>query len=174
MLGMNTAVSSLVVQAMGRGKPDEAAAVTYNSLHLALAYMLPVALCFVIFPGFLIDLFAPGDLTPEAFAPVRAAGIFLLYYIAVYSVVDAGNLIFFGALKGAGDTPGVLKILSGCALTFLVVPMLLLKHMGYAGLHTYWWAFTAYVIALACWVTLRFRRGKWRNIRVVETAPPAP
>ncbi len=172
MLGLNTAVSALVGQAMGRGKPEEAATVARNTLHLALAYMAPVGLCIALFADPLISLFAPGDLTPEQFAPVRAAGIILLYYIAIYSVVDAGNIVYFGALKGAGDTPGVLMILCFSGTIFLILPMLALKSLGLAGLHTYWWALTVYVIGLAACVMLRFRRGKWRNIRVVETAPP--
>ena len=44
---------------------------------------------------------------------------------------------------------------------------------GMAGLHTYWWALTAYVMALAASVVLRFRGGRWRKIQVVETAPAA-
>ena len=171
MLGLNTAVSSLVGQAMGRGKPDEAATAAYNTLHLALAYMLPLALCIVIFPGFFMDIFAPGDLTPAEFAPVRATGVVLLYYIAVYSVGDAGSIIFFGALKGAGDTRGVLLILFCSGAGVLVLPIIALNAVGLAGLHTYWWAFTAYIIVLAGWTVLRFYRGKWRKIRVVETAP---
>ncbi len=171
MLGLNTAVSSLVGQAMGRGRPDEAALVARNTLHLALAYMVPVGFGIALFAGPLISLFAPGDLTPAQFAPVRAAGVVLLYYIAVYSVVDAGNIVYFGALKGAGDTVGVLLILVTAGTTFLVVPLLTLKAMGLANLHTYWWALTAYIMGLAGCVWLRFRLGKWRKIRVVETAP---
>ncbi len=173
MLGLNTAVSSLVGQTMGRGRPNEAATAAWNTLHLALAYMVPVGLAIALFADPLISLFAPGDLTPEQFVPVRTAGVLLLYYIAIYSVVDAGNIVYFGALKGAGDTPGVLLILVACGSCFLVIPMLLLKMAGMAGLHTYWWALTAYVMALAASVVLRFRGGRWRKIQVVETAPAA-
>ena len=118
-----------------------------------------------------MDLFAPGDLTPAEFAPVRAVGITLLYYIALYSLMDSGNLVFFGALKGAGDTLGIMFLLSGGLVLFLVLPIVTLKYLNQASLHGYWTFFTVYVIALAVGACLRFRLRRWHHIRVVETAP---
>jgi MATE family multidrug resistance protein len=83
MVGMNIALSSLVGQAMGRGKPLEAERVTANTLHLAFAYMLPLALFIAAAAGPLMDVFAPGDLAREDFLPVRKLGMAMLYFITV-------------------------------------------------------------------------------------------
>lgn len=173
MLGMNIALSSLVGQAMGRGKPLEAERVTKNTLHLAFAYMLPLAVFIAVAAGPLMDLFAPGDLTREEFLPVRRLGMILLYFIAIYSLVDAGNIVYFGALKGAGDTLGIMYMLLGGLVFLLVLPICLLKYLGEASVINYWIAFTVYIMLLAILAVFRFYRRGWHKIRVVETAPAA-
>ena len=166
MLGMNQAVASLVGQAMGRGNPDEAETATYSALHIALLYMLPLALLFFIYAGPLMDIFRPGDPGVD-YASIRATGIFLIWYIAVYSLVDACNIVFLGALKGAGDTFFVMLILGGTGLLVLVAPILVLKYFGYAQLHPLWIVLTLYVMAMALCAFLRFRHGRWQKIRLV-------
>ncbi len=171
MLGLNIALASLVGQAMGRGRPDEAERVTMHTLHLAFAYMLPMAAFFVLAAGPLMDIFIPGGMSPEAFAPVRELGIVLLYFIAIYSLADAGNIVFFAALKGAGDTLGVMYLLLGGLVLLLILPIVLLKALGLASVISYWSVFTVYVVLLAVGAMLRFYRRGWHRIRVVETAP---
>lgn len=171
MLGLNLAVAALVGQAMGRGKPEQAERVTMNTLHVTLLYMLPMSAFIALAPGPLMDLFAPGDLTAEQFAPVREQGILFLYFIAVYSLVDAANVVYFGALKGAGDTLGIMCILLGGLVFLLALPILTLNHLGMATVVNYWMVFTVYVMLLAGIAMYRFHRRRWHAIRVVETAP---
>lgn len=171
MLGLNIALSALVGQCMGRGKPDEAERVTRNTLHLAFMYMLPLAVFIAAAAGPLMDVFAPGDLSPAEFAPVRQLGMLLLYFIAVYSLVDAANIVFFGALKGAGDTLGLMYLLVGGLVFLLILPISVLKMQGLDSVVSYWMVFTTYVMLLAVASTYRFYRKGWHSIRVVETAP---
>jgi MATE family multidrug resistance protein len=173
MLGLNIGLSSLVGQAMGRGRPDEAERVTANTLHLAFLYMLPLALFVAVAAGPLMDVFKPGDLTGADFAPVRSLGVPLLYFIAVYSLVDAGNIVYFGALKGAGDTLGIMYLLLGGLVLLLIAPILTLKYLGLASVISYWTVFTVYVMLLAVGALARFYLRGWHRIRVVETAPGA-
>jgi len=172
MMGLNMGLATLVGQAMGRGNPVDAERLTANTLHISFAYMLPISLLIAIFAGPLMDLFAPSDLSPQEFAPVRELGVVLLYFIAVYSLVDSCNIVFFGALKGAGDTLGIMCLLTGSAVFFIAVPILMLKWLGMASVISYWLVFTAYVILLALVAMLRFYRRRWHTIRVVETALP--
>ena len=173
MLGLNIGLSSLVGQAMGRGRPDEAERATMNTLHLAFAYMLPLALFIAVAAGPLMDVFKPGDLTGAAYVPVRELGMILLYFIAIYSVVDACNIVYFGALKGAGDTLGIMYMMLGGLVFLLVLPIAVLKHLGMASTVNYWLAFTVYIMLLALAAVVRFYRRGWHKLRVVETAPPA-
>ena len=170
MLGLNMAVSALAGQAMGRRKPVEAEKVTMSALHLAFAYMICGALLIILFAGELMDVFqgSAGHTLADDFAQVRATGIILLYYVALYSVVDAANLVFFGALKGVGDTMMEMKIIVFCVAGCLLLPMGILRLGDWVSLHRIWMVFTAYIFALALCVTLRFRGHKWREIRVIE------
>jgi len=171
-LGFNFAVASLAGRAMGAGKPLEAEELTKNSLHIAFFYMAPVASLIALFSGPIMDLFAPGDISAAEFAPVRETGVFLLYYIACYSFVDAGNVIFFGALKGVGDTPGIFRLLLTGLVFFLVLPISLINAFSLQSVHSYWIVLTVYIFFLAFAAMRRFYRRKWHTIRVVETAKP--
>jgi MATE family multidrug resistance protein len=170
-LGVNMAVSSLVGQAMGRRQPLEAERVAWHSLHIVAAYMLPVSVLIAIFAPQLMDIFRPGDMSPEEFVQVRELGVILLYFIVIYSFIDSGNIVYFGALKGAGDTMGVLMLMGGALVLLLIIPIGLMKYFGVAGVYTMWMAFTVYVILLAVGAMVRFYRRGWHSIRVVETPP---
>lgn len=171
MFGLNIAVSTLVGHAMGRGKPEAADRVTSNTLHVAFAYMIPLSLLFVCFPGLLMDLFAPGGMSAVEYGPVREAGIVLLYFVALYCLIDACNIIYFGALKGVGDTLAMMLIIICCAVFALILPICFLLYTDRATLNTLWIVFTAYVFVAAFCVMIRFKSRRWRTIRVVETAP---
>ena len=171
MLGLNIGLSSIVGQAMGRGKPLEAERATANTLHIAFAYMLPLSLAIAAFAGPLMDVFTPSDLNPAEFEQVRSLGILLLYFIAIYSLVDACNIVFFGALKGAGDTLGIMYLLLGGLIVLLIIPIVVIKHLNMASVVSYWIVFTVYVMLLAVAALVRFYLRGWHSIRVVETAP---
>lgn len=173
MLGLNIGLSSLVGQAMGRGRPDEAERATVNTLHLAFAYMLPLALFIAVAAGPLMDVFKPGDLSGPEYVPVRGLGVVLLYFIALYSLVDACNIVYFGALKGAGDTLGIMYMMLGGLVFLLILPIAALNYFDMASVINYWIVFTIYIMLLAVAAVFRFYRRGWHRLRVVETAPPA-
>jgi MATE family multidrug resistance protein len=97
--------------------------------------------------------------------------VIFLYCIALYSLVDSANIIYFGALKGAGDTLGVFALLGTGAFFLLFLPVTLLKFLDLDTVYSLWGVFTLYVILLAGGAVFRFSRRGWRRIRMVETAP---
>jgi MATE family multidrug resistance protein len=129
--------------------------------------MLPLALCFVLFGGELMDLFRPSGDRGD-FTPVRATGVVLLYYVAVYSLADSFNLIYFGALKGAGDTLFIMLIHGGMAVFGLIAPIMVLEFLRLDTLHSLWRMFAAYVILLALLVWARYKSRRWHHIRMIE------
>lgn len=173
MLGLNLAVAILVGQSMGAGKHDEVVQVTRRCLILAFMYMTPMACFLALFAGPLVELFAPSGVSAADFVPVKEVGIYLIYYVAIYSLVDAASIIYFGALKGGGDTRGIMYIML-FSLTFIFfIPLKIVELLEKQTIHTFWIVMTTYIIFLALASTLRFRQGKWRSIRVVETAKEA-
>jgi MATE family multidrug resistance protein len=91
----------------------------------------------------------------------------LLRFVAAYNLLDATQLVFVGALKGAGDTQFLLRvslILGGllAGFSWLSVEVLKLGVYGCWMLVVFWcW------IAAAVYVA-RFWQGKWRRMRVIE------
>ena len=112
----------------------------------------------------------PGS---PAFADIKAMGVVLLRYVALYSLIDGVSIVYFGALKGAGDTRFVMLTMLAASVGVLILPTWTLVATGTGGIHGPWLCLTAYIAALAGSFALRFRSGHWRRIRVIEETPRA-
>src|SRR5262249_41093355 len=153
---------------LGGDRPDLAERSTYTGLKWVFGYMCAVAAVYLFFPKLLVSLFA-GSRDTTGFAEVAAIVPSLLVCVAIYSVVDAVNVTFSFALRGAGDTRFVSLLTFALAWPILVVPTFAVVRMGG---NIYWaWGFaTAYIIVMAICFTLRFRTGRWKTMRVIEAA----
>jgi MATE family multidrug resistance protein len=167
MVGLNMATAVMVGQAMGQKRPLQAEKITRHALHLAFLYMISVSILIVAFAGQLMEIFRSSSAQAQNFEPVKQTGMVLFYYVAVYSLVDAANLIYIGALKGAGDTLAIMIIIITGVTCTLFVPMLILKLTGMVSLHALWLLFSSYVFFLALLAFLRFKSRKWHKIRMV-------
>ena len=90
--------------------------------------------------------------------------------MAVYSVADSINVTFSFALRGAGDTRFVSLLTFALAWPIMVVPTYLAVRTG-ASIYWPWGFATAYILAMAICFYLRFRSGRWKTMRVIESAP---
>jgi MATE family multidrug resistance protein len=176
MIGFSTAVSVLVGRALGEGKPAIAQRSTWSASAITLFYMTAIAAGYWFFPGIFMQPFA-AQADPAEFEAIKGTVETLLCFVAIYSVFDTGNLIFSAALKGAGDTRFVMVVSVVLNWFIMVVPTYIAVtfQKGMAGFYTAWTALTVYVIVLAILFLMRFLQGKWKNMRVIETAPtPLP
>jgi len=173
MIGFSIATSSLVGQAIGRGKPDEAVTATRSAIFLTTVYMWIVATLFVVFPEALCGIFRSASGDPAAEASVQSTAIILLRFVAFYSLVDGLNVIYSGALKGAGDTAFIGWTILVLSIGLIIAPVTLTVFVFQAGLYTAWTFTSLYVCALAVAFWWRFRQGKWKAMRVMEAAPSA-
>jgi MATE family multidrug resistance protein len=80
------------------------------------------------------------------------------------------NFTFAFALRGAGDTWFVSMLTFSLAWPIMVLPTFLVVRYGAS---VYWaWVFaTAHIVAMAACFSFRFRTGKWKAMRVIETVP---
>ncbi len=170
LLGLNIAVSTMVGQAIGAGKPDNAAIATSSTLHLALGGMLCSCILFVVFPGVLLDLFRPQDMSVADFLPVRELGTILMRFVAFYCLADAYALVYFGAVKGAGDTNFVMWAMTVSCVCMIVV-MLGMQWVMDVDVITLWVILSVYGLGLCATAVARYHSGRWRGMRVVETPP---
>lgn len=163
MIGLGTAISTLVGQAQGMGRPDLSARITWRGLAAVQAWMMALGAVFLFAPGPLVGIFAGAEREGAALASLAAV---LLRYVAAYCLLDGFNVVFGSVLQGAGDTRFMLR------LTLLLyagfIGSLAWLDRARAGLHAEWTAATIFVMILALAWLLRFLSGRWRGMRVIE------
>lgn len=171
MIGFGIGTSILVGQAIGRGQPDDGVVATYSALHICFCYMASIALIYLLFPEGLFALFKP-DYSPETdYAPLMKMGKILLMFVAAYSLFDTGNIIFSAAIKGAGDTRFVTWTMAIMSTGLMVIPVYVSIEYFDGGLFIAWSFITAYVCLVSFIFWWRFKQGKWKSMRVIESPP---
>jgi MATE family multidrug resistance protein len=175
MIGLNIAVSTLVGQKLGENKPHLAARATWTAMILGLAYTGLFAVLYVAIPGWFLVLhtaFADDPMFPA----VREATIILLRFVALYCFFDAMQIVFIGALRGAGDTRFILINTSCISIISVVAGRMLEREFAWResgwGLYGWWWILTGWVLALGLTYVARFEQGKWKTMRVIEPDLP--
>jgi MATE family multidrug resistance protein len=170
MIGIGIAVSVLVGQYLGKGRPDLASRSTYSGFYMTFLYMTIVAVLYVAVPEIFTAPFAARS-DAKIFPEIKRLTEILLRFVALYSIFDTMNVIFASALKGAGDTRFVMYMIVLVSAFVLVVPTyVLIMVMGY-GIMAAWTAATIYVILLGFMFFFRFLQGSWQRMRVIEPYP---
>ena len=171
MIGLGIAISILVGQYLGDGKPDRAEYSVFSGFHIALLYMTVIATLYVFVPGVFLAPFA-SQADPESFAAIREITVVLLRFVAFYSVFDALNIVFSYAIKGAGDTRFIMKVIIFDSLLVQVIPCyIFMSVLGY-GIYSGWAFTSAFISILGIVFAWRFMGGKWKTMRVIENVPP--
>jgi multidrug resistance protein, MATE family len=168
--GLHLAASVLVGERLGADRDDLAARATYTTLELALAYMLAISLLYVVAPGIFLRGFFPGGTATTGQAEVEHMAAMLLQFVAAYNLLDATQMVFVGALKGAGDTRFLLRV--SLVLAILLATFSLLSvEVWQLDVFGCWTLVVFWCLIAAVTYVLRFRQGKWRVLRVIERGP---
>ncbi|MBU1767153.1 MAG: MATE family efflux transporter, partial [Candidatus Omnitrophica bacterium] len=171
MIGIGIAISILVGQSLGKNRPDLAERSTYSGFHMTIVYTTIIAFFYMVMPDIFLKPFA-AQANPETFESIRQIARVLLRFVAIYAIFDTLNIVFSSAIKGAGDTRFVLKMIIVLSSLLLVIPSYIAVIIFHKGVYTAWTIFTFYVIALGFAFLLRFIQGKWRTMRVIEEVIP--
>lgn len=171
MIGFGIAVSISTGQNLGRNQEQKAVTVTYSALHLTAIYMGTMILFYLFVPDLFIKPFVSVN-TGSEYGAIQELVRVLLRFVAVYSVFDALNIIFSGTLKGAGDTRFIMFMLGILSLSLLVIPTYITLIVYHKSLYFAWFWATLYISALGLSFYLRFRQGRWRQMRVIEPVAP--
>jgi len=162
-LGLSLAATALVGKYIGAGRLELATRRTYETLFLAVGYMVSMGVIFFMFRNPLMSFFS-ADPT------VVAAGGPILICAALFQTFDAMGLTFIGALRGAGDTHWIagatvaLLLMAFAPLSLGAVAFTDLKSLGP------WLGGTAYVILLGLVMWWRFTGRRWQEINIFTTA----
>jgi MATE family multidrug resistance protein len=171
MVGFHVGTATMVGQAIGSGRPEDGTYATISALHITMAYMILVAVIFVVTPKPLLNLFKAQHLTMAQYAEIMNLGVVLMRFVAVFCFFDALNLVFSGAIKGAGDTRFIMWTIGALSLGVMITPMYVAVEILRAGLYTTWALATFYICALGIAFMIRYRQGKWKSMRVIEFQP---
>lgn len=167
MIGMGIAVSILVGQNLGRNDIDTAERSVYSGFHLTFLYMAFIAFLYVAVPDMFIKPFTPR-VHPGDFEKIHAIAVVLLRFVAFYSLFDTMNIIFLSALKGAGDTRYVIKIVLLVSGFVLIIPSYVIIILLNRSVYSAWFIATAYVTVLGFTFLFRFLHGRWKHVRLIE------
>ena len=168
--GLHIAVSILVGERLGENRDDLAARATTTTLQMSWLYMAVISLLYALVPDmFLVGFFREGLTSSAEQLAVRQLTATLLLFVAGYNLLDATQMIYIGALKGAGDTRFLLRVSLVLAVllasfSYLSVEVWKLNVYGCWTLIVFW------CLIAAVTYFVRFRQGKWREMRVIERA----
>jgi len=165
MLGMGQAVTALVGQNVGAKDLREARRTAYTGLKAGWVYSGSMVLLFLLGAPLLTRVFISGS-GAEAEA-IAALATTMLRLAAVYIMADASQIVFAGALRGAGDTRWVMMISVVLHWIFTIIAVILMKVVQ-ADPVTVWLAFIIFIVILGGAMFLRFRSGRWTSIKLIQ------
>src|SRR5487761_1228857 len=168
ILGIGLAASTLVGQHLGEDRPKLAERSTWSAFTLGGGLMAVVASFYLFAPDWLLYAYSINSKSAR-FAELRDLAVVLLRFVAFYCLFDAMNIIFSGALKGAGDTGFVLLATLSMSLAVAAAAWTGVKYFD-LGLYFCWTVVTAWVCLLGVTFLVRFIYGPWRTMRVIEKA----
>ena len=166
-LGFSFGISSLVGQSLGAGKPQEARSAVWSGIHILMGYTLVLDIFLVFFSEPIVRLFIPAEGNSKEYQDLLSMGAKLLKFVAVYILFDVFYMSFTAALKGAGDTRFLLKLISLATIFLMLAPLFIGIH--YLGMDIYmaWGCIVIFIGSLACMTSLRFLGGKWEKMLVI-------
>jgi multidrug resistance protein, MATE family len=170
MIGVGIAVSTLVGQNLAAGRARLAERATWTALTLSIVYQALFALLYLSVPGWFL-LMHSQVASPEEhsqFEQTRELTLLLLRFVAAYCIFDAMQIIFVGALKGAGDTIFIMVTAACVSATSLALGLAGERWFGWEVIG-WWGVLTGWIFALGAIYLLRFLQGKWKTMRVIET-----
>ena len=166
LMGLSQGASVLVGQFQGEGDSTAAFRAALSCLLIGLAYVGLFIVFILTCSGMCMDFFRNDDslFDPASF---RAAGHMLMAILSCWAAFDAVTLILEGAIKGAGDTRYVMFVQLG--VSFVIwMPLVFAVMAFHPTIGWMWGTMPIYCGICATLILVRFIRGKWKRIRLVQ------
>ncbi len=159
-VGLMGATAAVAGQNLGAGHPDRTIQGVHVASRIALGVAAGLGIMFLAIPRLLFGVFGLNDPT------VASLGVQLLTFLSVSGLFVSVALTYTGGLQGTGDTKGPFYI---SVVSQIVVPlgMLAIVQATVGLTPAIIWLAILLGHATRCGLSvLRFRQGKWRDIRV--------
>ena len=157
--GLSMAIPPIVGQALGTGRNDIAQLAVKRTIKLGFWAMNSLAVIFLLVPGIFVQIFSPE---PEAYALASLCVQIAALELAGVTV----NMIYGGAMRGAGDTvsPMIITFMGSIVIRISLVYLFAIS-LGW-GLAGVWSATAMDWILRATAGHILFRRGRWMRVKV--------
>ncbi len=162
--GLSVAASALMGQNLGKQRPDLATLYAKAGQRVGLAVSAFLVLFFVFAGGVVLKLFA--DVDDPNYEFVMATGRIITYIIAAISPGQISQVVFSGALRGAGDTKYVAVTSMFSIGVFRTLMAFILCEYTPLGLFGAWIALIVDQYIRLAFSAYRFKSGKWANINL--------
>jgi MATE family multidrug resistance protein len=166
--GLGMGLISIIGNQLGQENPLLAKRAVRSALIIAIVFTSFFVVLYTVFPSLLLALHRAQS---DDFDKLEPIVLNFLFFVAIYCVFDAIQIVKVSVLKGAGDTWFV-------TLTFLLTSGLFVL-LGSSLDHpdtppneiaTRWWlALTGWIGTLAFIFWLRVYQGKWLKMKVIES-----
>ena len=166
LMGLSQGATVLVGQFQGEGDSVAASRSAVSCLVIGLAYVALFMVFILTCSGACMDFFRSTDSSFDP-AEFRALGHLLMMILSCWAAFDAVTLIIEGALKGAGDTRFVMFVQMGVSLV-LWMPLVFAVMAWHPSIGWMWGTMPIYCGTCATLILIRFLRGKWKKIRLVQ------
>lgn len=170
MMGLSTAVMTLVGQRIGERDAELAVRTTWLAFLLSSLYMAIWGCIYLFAPDLILAPYA-AFAEIESFERLRPTVTMLLRFIVLYSFFDAMLIVFGAAVRGAGDTRFSLVFSFICAWLLMVLPVYLFMRAGMLTLTIAWSVITGYIFVLGIGFLARFQLGHWKSMSVIDREP---
>lgn len=159
--GFSVASLTLVGQSLGANRKDLATKYTKETSLLGVFLMIPISIIMFILAEPLVKLYSP---TPE----ILPLSILVVRIVVIMQPVLTLIFILAGALRGAGDTLWVMIItIVGNWFARVAIGVTLGYFIG-IGLVGFYIAMAIDMFIRVSMMIIRFKSGKWQNIRVID------
>src|SRR6056297_3001499 len=158
-IGTSIATATLVGKHLGEKNPRESLKTGFTAASMGVIWGLFMGMIFILFPTPIISIFTTESVVLDAsLRTLRIAGI--------NQAPLAFMIIMAGALRGTGDTKGVM-IITAMRLWLLFVPLTflftILLNQGVTGV---WYAEISSFVVFSFVIFKRFRAMEWTEIRM--------
>lgn len=162
--GLSVAASALIGQNLGKQRPDLASLYAKAGQRIGVLVSIMLCLLFTFFGGFIVELFVAVDDPDYAF--VMETGRILTFFIAVISPGQISQVVYNGALRGAGDTKYVAVTSMVSIGVFRTLLAFVLCKFTPLGIYGAWLSLVADQYVRLIFSSYRFISGKWSTINL--------
>ena len=162
--GLSVAASALIGQNLGKQRPDLASLYAKAGQRIGVLVSIMLCLLFTFFGGFIVELFVAVDDPDYAF--VMETGRILTFFIAVISPGQISQVVYNGALRGAGDTKYVAITSMVSIGAFRTLLAFVLCKFTPLGIYGAWLSLVADQYVRLIFSSYRFISGKWSTINL--------